>query len=180
MIDLHQADLQKLSFQDVISWLEASAVETQRLDFKEILNPEAVVESACAFANAYGGIIVVGFKDPDKAKGQLQPTELALDLTDKALLRVNNKLVDSIRPNFKFEIVRFPQKLDSSTKPTFGLIRIPASAVAPHELLSKHFFPIRRDRRNDRMTLIEIETMLRRREGLPVNAIGGESTLRLP
>lgn len=45
----------------------------RRVDFKETLSSklDGIVETCCAFANAYGGVIVIGFVDPDRTSGRL-------------------------------------------------------------------------------------------------------------
>jgi arsenate reductase-like glutaredoxin family protein len=35
MVDLHTAELSTITHRDAIAWIEASAIETQRVDFKE-------------------------------------------------------------------------------------------------------------------------------------------------
>ncbi|MBC5798660.1 MAG: ATP-binding protein [Candidatus Eremiobacteraeota bacterium] len=167
MVDLHTADLSATAYADAFAWIEASAVETQRVDFKETLSGklESIVETCCAFANAYGGVVVVGFVDPDRTNGQLTPTPRTLDLGDKALLRLDSTIVDLVRPGIRFEIARFPTSLNMAERPQFAVIRIPASPVKPHEVLPNHIFPVRRDRRNDRLGSAEIEAMVVSRAG---------------
>ncbi len=166
MIDLHTADLSISSYADALAWIEAS-VETQRVEFKEALPSklDSIVDTCCAFANAYGGVIVVGFVDPDRTTRPLVPTSLALDVSDKALLRVDSTIIDLVRPGIRFEIARFPASLSMPERPQFAVIRIPASPVKPHEVLPSHVFFVRRDRRNDRLGLPEIEAMLAARVG---------------
>jgi len=168
MINLHTAELESVTHSDALAWVDASAVETQRVDFKECL-PEkldTIVELCCAFANAYGGIIVLGFADPDKTNGILTPTALALDLSDRTLLRLDNSLVDRIRPGIRFDVARFPKRLNEQIVPKFAILRVSPSPVAPHEVIPQHIFPVRRDRRVHRLGLPEIEAMLRSRDGL--------------
>jgi hypothetical protein len=167
MIDLHSADADTLIHSEAIKWLEAAASESQRVEFKEIFpDLDKVAESACAFANAYGGIIVIGFVDPGKTNGQLVPTARALDFSDKALLRINNTLIDRVRPGFWFDIVPL-----TSVVPHFAVIRVKASSLAPHEVLPSHQFPVRRGRRDDRLSLPEIEMLIRRRDGIETKRV---------
>lgn len=170
MTNLHTIELSTVSYADALAWVDASAVETQRVDFKEIFPQQLdpIIETCCGFANGYGGIIVVGFVDPDKTGGVLTPTSLALDLSDKAMLRLDGGIIDRIRPGVRFEVARFPNKLNDPTVPKFAIIRILASPVAPHEVLPQHIFPVRRDRRSDRLGLPEIEAMLKTRDGMPL------------
>jgi len=167
MVDLHTAELSTITHRDALAWIEASAIETQRVDFKETLSSklDGIVETCAAFANAYGGVIVVGFVDPDRTRGRLESTSLTLDLSDKSLLRLDSTIVDLVRPGIRFEIARFPASLSMADTPQFAVIRIPASPVKPHEVLRNHVFPVRRDRRNDRLGLAEIEGMLVARGG---------------
>jgi len=162
VVDLHTAELSTTAHGDALAWIEASAIETQRLDFKETLSSklDGIVETCAAFANAYGGVIVIGFVDPDRGSGRLESTSRPLDLSDKSLLRLDSTIIDLVRPGIRFEIARFPASLTIGNRPQFAVIRIPASPVKPHEVLPNHLFPVRRDRRNDRLGLTEIEGML--------------------
>ena len=52
MVDLHAADLSAVLHDDALAWIEASAVEKHRVDFKEHLplQLDGIVEMCCAFA----------------------------------------------------------------------------------------------------------------------------------
>lgn len=65
--------LEFFSFDEMVEALEAIADETNRLDFKEQISRPNLAHKACAFANAEGGLIVIGIKDPVPG----QPLEFA-------------------------------------------------------------------------------------------------------
>lgn len=51
---------------DLLLWAESSYFECKRLAGKLT----TILESVVALANTEGGIIAIGFEDPDKAKGR--------------------------------------------------------------------------------------------------------------
>ncbi len=99
-----------LNIEDLLS---AQTVETDRIEYKEGWNPDAIYRSICAFANDFdntsGGYILVGVKEDDVTKTARRPVkglttaELA-DIQFK-MIGFNNLLQPVYNPHLFIEIV---------------------------------------------------------------------------
>jgi len=64
MKSLYTDRLESFSFEEMLGALNAVGVETQRLEFKREIPARALAQEVCSFANANGGIIVIGIEEP--------------------------------------------------------------------------------------------------------------------
>jgi predicted HTH transcriptional regulator len=70
--------LDKLSFGAIQEFCEQRVPEGSVLDYKEAITSTTLSKTACAFANTFGGAIIIGVKDEDgapvvPAEGDLLP-----------------------------------------------------------------------------------------------------------
>jgi hypothetical protein len=169
-VDLYSDALEELSHGDVMLALRAISAESRRIDFKQQCDKKTARSVACdvaAFANAYGGLIVLGFKDPDKSGGELIAAEFPLDVSDDAIMTLGNIINSTISPPVKLQIQRYPALLSDASTPPFIVIRVEQSLVSPHEFLPDRRLPVRRERRTDNLSLLEIEALIARRDQRP-------------
>ena len=160
------------SFDEMVGSLDAISDETGRLDFKEeMIAKTDLAYHACSFANAEGGLMVIGIKDPVEGK----PLEFGVPVkTDDAeRLRISAQINSRVYPALALEI--FGYRSVDGTK-AIMVVRIPRSDAAPHEYTEhdkKHNLPVRRGASTRRLTLAEIEVLRLRRSG-----VSNESPIR--
>lgn len=166
--------LESFNFEEMIEALDAISGETERLDFKEAMIPRTeLAYRACAFANAEGGLIVIGIKDPVEG----QPLEFSSSppaTDDKERLRVAAQINTRTHPALPLDIMGYHS--DDYTKAVL-VIRVRLSMTAPHEYTGGpelHNLPVRRGTATGRLSLGEIEVLRLRRTGTT-----NESPLRL-
>ncbi|MFH1606751.1 MAG: RNA-binding domain-containing protein [Nanoarchaeota archaeon] len=79
--------------------LESNLVEKERLELKEGFNPEAILQTICAFANDFnnwgGGYIIIGVKNNKELKGILKSE---VDSIMKKLIELSNKIQPTYYP----------------------------------------------------------------------------------
>jgi len=154
--------LESFTFDDMAEALDAISTETGRLEFKEVMIPKPdLAYRACSFANADGGLIVVGIKDPHD--GPLEfGSPPATD--DKERLRVIASINSRVYPALPLEVMGYRSDDDSRA---ILVIRIGFSAAAPHEYTggTEPNFPVRRESTTGRLGLGEIEILRLRRTG---------------
>lgn len=162
--------LDGLTYEDVFVVLAAINEETARLEFKRELDVGAVTQEVIALANAEGGLIVIGFEDPEPSVA-LRPFSTGPDTSDAERRRLMSRVQAKIYPNLSLEIRGF-NAADASHR--MLLLRVPASPQAPHESLNNRGrFPVRRGTQTDYLTLREIEYLLARRDG-DTNAVASQ------
>lgn len=99
--------------------------ETQRLDFRRLaIRRPKVAHLACAFANANGGIIVIGFDDP-KPGVEIVPSD-TIDISDKEITALAAAINARVYPPLPMEIHGY-----RSAVGTFLILRVARSEVAP-------------------------------------------------
>ncbi len=133
--------------------LSAKTVESDRIEFKEGWNPDAIYRSICAFANDFdntgGGYILIGVEEKEgvakrPVKG-LSPSEIAE--IQKKMIGFNNLINPAYHPKLSIETVdkkqiiilwvpggsnrpyEVPEQITSSSKRNFYYIRKYASSV---------------------------------------------------
>lgn len=155
--------LESFTFEEMVDALDAISTETGRLDFKEEMIPKnELAYRACAFANADGGLIVIGIKDPVEG----QPLEFgpppATD--DKERLRVTASINSRVYPALPLDVMGY--RSQDGTRAVL-VIRIGFSLAAPHEYTGgeSHNLPVRRGASTDRLRLAEIHILQLRRTG---------------
>jgi hypothetical protein len=114
---------------DLEEFIRGGVDETSDLDFKRERHQDnqALATDVAAFANAAGGLIVIGVdEDGDGRAANLTPQRL--DETDE--LRIRQVVADSIRPYLSVRVRRLESQRVAGS--SYLLISIPASRDAPH------------------------------------------------
>jgi hypothetical protein len=156
--------LESFTFDEMVEALDAISSETGRLDFKAEMIPRTeLAYRACSFANAEGGLIVIGIKDP--VEGQQLEFGVPPKTDDKERLRVMAQINSRVYPAPPLDVMGY--RSADATKAVL-VIRIGFSIIAPHEYTGgteKSNLPVRRGTETDRLRLGEIELLRLRRTG---------------
>lgn len=155
--------LESFTFDEMVEALEAIATETGRLDFKEVMIPKTeLAYRACAFANADGGLIIIGIKDP--AEGRPLEFGPPPKTDDAERLRVTAMINSRVYPALPLDVMGY--RSQDGTRAVI-VIRIGFSFAAPHEYTGgdNHNLPVRRGTSTDRLRLAEIHILQLRRTG---------------
>ncbi len=166
--------LHKVGHDELKTFLEERREEGVRLDYKEGWT-ERIIETACAFANTYGGYLLYGVKEVRQANrpNQLDPEDVpGIDFSrgDPAA-SLRSRILDNIRPAVEPEIRSIP--LEGSKDMGVLVVRIEESPDAPHEVLipGATRIPVRRADTTVSASLDEIERLIHRRDGLRAESI---------
>lgn len=151
--------------------LKAVGQETHRLDFKRArVGKPKLAQTACAFANADGGIIAVGFDDPDTADGVKLIDRI--DISDEARTALVAAINARVYPPLPLELCGY-----SSGYHAFLVLRIDRSRTAPHEYIfadSDRNLPVRSGTITRSLRLAEIDALRERTDGNPQQSPLGE------
>lgn len=99
------------------------------MDYKEDF-PGNLEKTICAFANTYGGVVVVGVKDSD---GYPVPDSVGIDYKDGFVERVTQICVANIYPPLIPEV-----QVATQDRKSFVVIRVPPSKEAPYTVRHKY------------------------------------------
>lgn len=159
----YDGPLDSITYEEVREWIEAITLENQRLEIKSKYDANAIARAVAAFANAIGGIIVIGFEDPVPGAPLVEAPIASID--DRVRRAMMSQIQARINPGLAVEICGY-ERADATHR--CWVIRVPTSAVAPHELLhDRGRLPVRRGSQIDHLTLAEIEQLILRRDGAP-------------
>jgi len=150
-MNIFTKSINEIIFEDVVSFCEQGISENVNLDYKQQL-PKELEKTISAFANTYGGIILIGVKEHD-SKPKL-PVE-GIDFQEHYEDRIMNIIVDNIYPPIIPEIQVCPQRNNK----TFIIIRIPQSNDTPHAIRGNTEAYIRTGNRNKRENLATMEQL---------------------
>lgn len=163
-VDILQSNrLESASYDEVFTYLSAINAETQRLEFKRDLQPLTIAKEAVAMANAVGGVIVVGFTDPqDNVPLTHSGVRFAAD--EPARRKLQNQIQSRAYPMLPVDVFGYRSAADESML----LVRVDESRIAPHEYTEETGrFVVRRGTVIGGLSLRELEAMLRRRDASP-------------
>ena len=114
-----------------------------------------ILEEATAFANAYGGTLILGIEESDESPSvavRLSPIPRCAELVD----RLRNIFRDCVEPTLpRLKITPVPIKGEDGVI----VIRVERSRVAPHRVTTSRVCPIRRADRCEPMTMREIQDL---------------------
>jgi hypothetical protein len=163
MRNIYTEDLRTLTVEDIYDFCDALREENQRLEIKRELKPRDLAKYACAFANADGGILVIGVEDPDKAT-PLQFSPSAPDVSTKAIARFTNAVNALVSPALDIDVVGIGP--DSSGN-ALVVARVQGSFRGPHEYLGSERprLPVRRGHEISELALADIAALQARRQG---------------
>ena len=162
----------QISLADINELTKRKVRESETLEFKETLPSQnqqpdpwmegngkigrpakkKILEESVAFANAYGGALVLGIVDHDGAAKSISP----IPRCEKLARCLEDVFMDSVRPQLpRSEIVAI------RTHDDYGVlvIRVPKSHLAPHRVELTRECPVRRSDRCEHMTMREIQDM---------------------
>jgi len=74
--------------------------EGSRLEFKEKFN-DGVMKTISAFANTYGGVIIIGVSNGKQIVG--------IDLNDGSLQKIINEIIDNLNITPEMEMIKIKQ-----------------------------------------------------------------------
>ncbi len=165
----------EITIDDVNELIASQVPESERFEFKETLpsggqNPDPWIQGsnrisgrakdkllaeAVAFANAYGGALLIGVEESDTDLGvasAIQPIPRCQELADRLRLVFR----DRVEPQLpRLEIHGIPSQGDDGVI----VIRTGQSRLAPHRVTKTRVCPIRRADRCEEMTMREIQDM---------------------
>jgi len=151
--------INEISFQDVTYFCEQGIGESVNLDYKRDFPSSGLEKTISAFANTFGGVIIIGVEDVDSKP---KPPFEGIEYKDKLEERIWNIIVDNIYPPV-FPEIRVCPPLNNKT---FVTIRVPQSNETPHALYNNTQVYIRTGNRNkpeDLATVEQIEWLRNRR-----------------
>ena len=161
--------LHEIGHEELATFLDERREEGVRLDYKERWT-DRIVETACAFANTYGGYLLYGIKEVQQSNRPNQPDPGDVPGVDFSkgdpAASFRSKVLDNTRPPVDLTIRSVPLK--GSKDRGVLVARVEESPVAPHEVLipGRTRIPIRRADTTVAASLDEIERLVQRREGL--------------
>lgn len=121
-IDLFTADLNALSnderYAAIADFARVQPIESNRHDFKTLWNNDTVKDVA-AFANTFGGILLIGVK---KGQADSEATLVGVNSTSELSTGIASSIATNISPNPSFDIA----ECFKPTQPTarFCVVRI--------------------------------------------------------
>lgn len=164
-----EKQLHEVRYEDLKEFLLEEREEGLRLDYKSAWS-ESVIETACAFANTYGGYVLYGVKevkgenrtrpDPDDIPGIDFSRGSPLDST-------RSRILSNTRPSIPLTLQ--PVFLGGSTNRAVIIIQVEESIDSPHEVLlasTTKRIPKRRADQTVPASLDEIEQLIQRRDNL--------------
>ena len=176
MIELLSISAEQIDSSHIESLVASKVPEGEQIEFKESLpgksdgNPDPwmsgedrigdraknkILEEVTAFANAYGGALLLGIKDSGKKPAvadDISPVPRCEDLAERLKLVFR----DCVEPQLP--------RLEMFAVPTEGkdgviIIRVARSRLAPHRITKTLVCPVRRSDRCEEMTMREIQDM---------------------
>ena len=175
MIEILSKPVDRLGIGDLESVISLKVPESEQIEFKVSLSTkghsadpwmsgedrvgnrarDAVLEEVTAFANAFGGALLLGIRESDAkppVAEEIVPVPRCTELSERLKLMFR----DCVEPPLPLiEIVGVPVRDDCGVV----VIRVGKSRLAPHRVKTKLVCPIRRQDRCERMTMREIQDM---------------------
>lgn len=175
MIEVLSKPADQISIGDIESLIDSQVPESEQIEFKESLPARKnstdpwiegkntigdrakneILEEVVAFANAYGGVCLIGIKESrtkPPVAAEISPIPQCAELAERLKLVFR----DCVEPQFpQIEII--PIKTDSEN----GVIicRVGQSRLAPHRVTRTLVCPIRRSDRCEKMSMREIQDL---------------------
>lgn len=134
MPDLNSANLEALNLEDVKNFLcldlppEKRPPEGPQLDYKEAFIPD-LGETVAAFANTYGGHIIIGVA-VDKKNKAVPTAAPGADLGPDARARITDRIVSSVYPRPDFGVRALPI---ADQGKQLAVVRVREGAYPPYQ-----------------------------------------------
>ena len=169
MISILSKPAEEITASDIQELVETRVLESELIEFKqepprpnaetrpwpEALNNHAknvLLEESVAFANAYGGALVLGIAEVDGAADSIWPIPNCAELAERLRLVFRNRVEPELP---RVEIF----SVDISDQSGVVVVRTSKSHRAPHRVTKTLVCPIRRADRCEPMTMREIQDM---------------------
>ena len=177
MIEVLSVSANRINESHIESLIASKVPEGEQIEFKEGLPAKsgekdpwmsggnrigdraknAILEEVVAFANAYGGVLLLGIKESDAkpaAADRILPVPRCGDLAERLKLIFR----DCVEPQLPvLEIFAVP--VEGADDGGVVIIRVGRSRRAPHRVTKTLVCPIRRADRCEKMTMREIQDM---------------------
>ena len=152
----------KVDFREVKSFCDQQISEGLRVEYKrDFPKNEDLAKSVCAFANAEGGIILIGV---EANKESNVPTDIPGISMDKGLEeKVSSICLSHILPRIMPEIKLCPFRSTDDNQRAVLFIRISQSYTPPHYVWQTREILVRVNCENERADLQTIEDLFERR-----------------
>ena len=175
MLEVLSKPLGEITTADIQSLIDEKVPEGERIEFKRGLPASkgktdpwmdgrdeirdyaknGILEEVVAFANAYGGVLLIGIEESKTTPhiaADILPIPRCTDLAERLKLVFR----DCVEPQLtRFDIVGIPTEGESGVV----MIRVGKSRLAPHRVTKTLVCPIRRADRCEKMTMREIQDM---------------------
>ena len=166
---------EQITVSDIQALIDLEVPESDRLDYKESLSTtkqfvdpwmqnkdrigrdarNSLLREGVAFANAYGGVLILGMRDSNSeppVATQITPVQRCQELASRLKLIFR----DCVEPQLpRTEIFAIPTDGNRGVV----VIRVGQSRLAPHRVKPTLSCPIRRADRSEEMTMREIQDM---------------------
>ncbi len=170
MQNIYADRLDAFTAEDMYAALEAVGDETQRLELKSKAEKHVLAHVACSMANADGGIIAVGFNEPNPKNDVSFGLADDIDVSNRTRTALAAAMHARVHPPMPLEIEGYET---AGPGRGFLVIRIGRSDVAPHEYMKHDLtpnLPVRRDTAIASLTLAEIDALRTRGSSFPVES----------
>lgn len=175
MLEVLSKPLDEIGIADIQSLIDSEVPESERVEFKQELPGEGgtpdpwangenkignhakdtVLREVVAFANAYGGVLLMGIEESDEkpaVAAKISPIPRCTDLAERLKLVFRDRVEPQLA---RLDIVGVP--IDGASGVV--VIRVGRSRLAPHRVTKTRLCPIRRADRCEEMTMREIQDM---------------------
>jgi len=153
----------ELNIEDIKTFCEKGIREGFALDYKADF-PHDLAKSICAFANTFGGVILIGVEEDNESKPKLPVKGI---LFERGLHeRVMSIILDNINPPLfpEINVIKFEKE---NKELAVIVVGIPQSDETPHTINNRRFVYVRTDNRNkpeEVATIEQIEWLLNKRK----------------
>lgn len=175
MISVLSKPVDQIGIHDIAALIESKVPEGEQIEFKESLSTKRhsidpwisgngqigerakkeILEESVAFANAYGGTLLLGIGESDtkpSVAAKISPVPRCAELVERLKLVFR----DCVEPQLpQLEIFAVLTKGDDGVV----IIRVGRSRLAPHRVTTTLVCPVRRADRCEKMTMREIQDM---------------------
>ena len=177
MIDILTKPADQLDINDLQALIDSRVQEDERIEFKRDLSVkkgqkdswydnqklgdkarDVILEESVAFANAFGGALILGIEENESRNGpgvanEISPIPHCADLAS----RLESVFGNCVEPHIPgLEVIPIKTDVDAGAI----VIRVSRSRLAPHRVIPSLVCPIRRSDRCKKMTMREIQDLV--------------------
>ena len=179
MTDILSKPIRDITHADIKSLVASGVPEGERMEFKRELPAEGtgeqdpwmsgqkrigshaknkILKEVVSFANAYGGVLVLGIEEDEKAETAVAKKIYPIPKCEELAKRFRDIFRDRVEPKLPACDIF---AVETGSKETGVVVfRVPGrSRLAPHRIKGTNICPIRRWDRSEEMTMREIQDM---------------------